>query len=490
MKKIFSILLLTIVPIYINAQNINDVYNISASYYQGTAKAMAMGNAMGAVGQDFSSISINPAGLGLFRKPTFTFTPSIVSSHTKSTLNDNLARDSKTSLSINNFGYVGINPTGKNIVTWAFGMNRTNNYNNGIYVDGYNKNNSLIDAYFEEIIANDIYNDAELEYYSPTYIYPLWESYLIDFEQDGSLSSPVPMGGLRQLRGVKSWGGTNEWTISTSINFGDKIFFGASVNMPQVNNKKISDYKEDFSTGSFTNYWIQNEVLATTGWGVNGKIGIIAYPARWIRLGAAFHTPTMYSLNDSWKTKTEAHIDMSPVYHTRIHESWTVPTSSFKYSMKTPWRANGSVAFIFGNFGMITADCEYVDYSSIRLSSYNYNYKSYNQSIRNTFKPTVNLRLGTEWRYQNYCFRGGYSFYGSPYGVTESDYRRDAFSCGIGYTRHFFTIDFAYVYTLQNHDYNLYSKYTNYYNEVAPNLIVNEKTNLHSIVMTLKFRLY
>ena len=76
MKKIFLILL-AIVPLSMMGQNIYDIYNVSTSYYQGTAKSRAMGSAIGAVGQDFSSLAINPAGLGLFRKPTFTFTPSI-----------------------------------------------------------------------------------------------------------------------------------------------------------------------------------------------------------------------------------------------------------------------------------------------------------------------------------------------------------------------------------------------------------------------------
>ena len=60
MKKIF-LTLLALVPFCLVGQSLYDVYSISASYYQGTAKSVAMGNAMGAVGQDFSSISINPA---------------------------------------------------------------------------------------------------------------------------------------------------------------------------------------------------------------------------------------------------------------------------------------------------------------------------------------------------------------------------------------------------------------------------------------------
>lgn len=482
MKKIF-LTLLALVPFCISGQNIYDVYNVATSYYQGTAKSMAMSNAMGAVGQDFSSISINPAGLGLYRKSEFTFTPTIVTSFTKSELNNNIATDSKAKLSVNSFGYVGANKSSNNVVNWAIGMNRTNNYSNSIYVEGFNNNNSLIDAYFEEIIANDIYDNRELEDYSPTYIYPLWETYLINFENDGLLTTPVPAGGLRQLKGVNSWGGTNEWTASASINFGEKVFFGVSINLPYVHNKKITDYKEEFTLNSREYYWLQEEVFSTTGWGFNGKLGLIAYPCRWLRIGASFHTPTVYSLTDKWRTETVSQLDFGDY-------TYIVPTSYFSYSMITPWRANGSAAFIFGNFGMITADCEFVDYGYMRLSDLEYDYKDYNNYISDTFKPTMNVRLGTEWRYQNLCFRGGYSFYGSPYGLSSNDFRRNSLSCGIGYTQYAFTIDFAYAYTLQTHNYNLYSQYTNFYNEVSPDLVVNERTNLHNIVVTLKLKLY
>ena len=470
-------------PFCISGQSISDVYNLSTSYYQGTAKSMAMGNATGAVGQDFSSISINPAGLGLFRKPTFTFTPSINTTYTKSELNGDWATDSKANLSVNNIGYVGINNSGDKVATWAFGMNRTNNFTNKIFIDGYNDNSSLIDAYFAEIIDNDIYDEKELEYYSPTYIYPLWETYLINFESNGDLTTPVPAGGLRQLKGVSSWGGTNEWTVSTSINFNDRFFLGVSINMPHISNQRVSEYKETFEYDSKEYFWQQEEALTTTGWGFNSKVGILAYPCRWLRLGASFHTPSIYNLTDSWRTETYSYLDFGSY-------EYNVPTSYFSYSLKTPWRANGSAAFIFGNFGMITADYEYVDYSTTRLSDFEYDYKEYNKFITDTFKPTMNIRLGTEWRYQNMCFRGGYSFYGSPYGIKDKDYRRNALSCGIGYTQHFLTIDFAYVYTLQNHNYNLYSQYTNYYNEVAPDLTVNEYTNIHSLVVSLRLKLY
>lgn len=480
MKRLFLILM-TVVPFLSSGQTLSDVYNISTSYYQGTAKSMAMGNAMGAVGQDFSSISINPAGLGLFRKPTFIFTPSIITSYTETKLNGYDAFDAKAKLSVNNFGYVGINDAGSNTITWAVGMNRTNNYNNNIYIDGYNDHTSLVDAYIIELMDNDINNDILLEQYSPSYIYPLWQTYVINFEDIG-ITTPIPLGTIRQQKGVNSWGGTNEWTISTSINFNDKLFLGVSINMPYVYSRRVTQYKEEWIYEDKPESWIQEETLSTTGWGVNGKIGLIAYPAKWLRLGASFHTPTVYDLCDIWKTQTKSHIEGQT-------EEYFVPSSQFNYSLMTPLRANASAAFIFGNFGMITADYEYVDYSMMRLSAYDYNYDDYNEVLSNTFSSTMNLRFGTEWRYKSMCFRGGYSFYGSPYGIKENDYRRNALSCGIGYTYHLFTIDFAYVYTTQKHQYNLYSQYTNYYTDLQPN-DVTERDDTHNIVVSLKFRLY
>ena len=223
--------------------------------------------------------------------------------------------------------------------------------------------------------------------------------------------------------------------------------------------------------------------MSTTGWGVNGKAGIIAYLARWVRLGASVHTPTLYELTDYWRTQTVAHLEEYEIY-----EEFITPTAYFNYSMMTPWRLNGSAAFIFGNYGMLTADYEYVDYRQIMLAADDYDYTLYNIGIRNTFKPTMNLRVGTEWRYQNYCFRGGFSFYGSPYGIEETDYRRETLSCGFGFSQHFFTIDFAYVYAMQKHNYNLYSQYTAYY-DMATDLTVNETTNMHNLLVTFKFRL-
>ena len=482
MKKLLLILL-AIVPFCVEGQNINDVFNISATYYQGTAKSAAMGNAMGAVGDDFSAISINPAGLGLFRKPAFVFTPSILTTNTKSKYYEESASDSKVKLSVNNFGIVGVNKSYDCVINWGFGMNRTNNFNNRIYVDGLNPNNSLLDAYFSEMFENNIHNENQLDQYSPNYIYPAWATWLFDFTDEG-YSTIVPEGNLRQMKGVNSWGGTNEWTVNSSINFNDKLYLGLSLNLCTVKNRKITEYKEVFKIDDEQLSWMQREDLLTEGGGINYKIGLIAFPAKWLRIGATFHSQTIYDLTDDWRTETES-----------WEAYFITPTSRYYYSLLTPWKAGANAAFIFGKFGMVSVDFEYIDYSLIRLSAADYDYGSYNDMIENTFRPSMNVRLGTEWRYQNMCFRGGYSFYGSPYGITPYDgyynyHNRNSVSCGMGYTIHAFTFDFAYVYTFQKQEYDMYSQYTNYYDTlIAPN-VVYENFNAHSLIATIKLKIY
>ena len=58
-----------------SAQNDADALRYSMLNYGSTARSLAMGNSFGALGADFSNLSINPAGLGLYRRTEFTISP-------------------------------------------------------------------------------------------------------------------------------------------------------------------------------------------------------------------------------------------------------------------------------------------------------------------------------------------------------------------------------------------------------------------------------
>lgn len=493
MKRIFLIVMI-LAPIFVWAQTEQDMLDFSTVYYQGTAKSAAMGNAIGAVGSDFSAITINPAGLALSRKAYFYFTPEFYAVSTNSRYQENNGFDRSFKLPVNNIGLSWtqkLNEGALNSVSFALGINRMNNYAKNSYANGNNPNTSLIDAYFSELEANGITDDYALEDYSPNGIFPLWETYLIDFNDDGTCSTLVPAGGLNQQYGVSKRGSAKEFNLASGFNLNDKVFLGLALNIPYFDKKTSIEYKERnlYSDNAFKN-WSQSEYVANSGIGINAKIGAIVYPAKWIRLGIAFHTPSLYNVTESWFTETKSLINDT----IRYYDS---PVGTYEYTMTTPYRMIASAAFIFGNYGMITGDYEFVDYSKMRVSSYDYDYSSFNNYISDLYKSTSNIRIGTEWRCQTLAFRAGYAIYGSPFGFNDENLRTTSYSCGLGYTYHNFTIDATYVLSQRRNTYDMYSNYSKYpayyinsgNESVVDDTKIKETTKINQIVISFKFRL-
>ena len=107
MKKIFySILAFTFIHNNLLAQDEFDALRYGYTTYNGTARSMSIGNAMGSVGGDFSSLSINPAGIGIYRRGEFVFSPSFNVMTNNSTYLGNTIDTSSTKLNFSQFGLV------------------------------------------------------------------------------------------------------------------------------------------------------------------------------------------------------------------------------------------------------------------------------------------------------------------------------------------------------------------------------------------------
>ena len=123
-------------------------------------------------------------------------------------------------------------------------------------------------------------------------------------------------------------------------------------------------------------------------------------------------------------------------------------------------RAMGSLAFIIGQYGLFSADYEYVNYSQARFNttydSYYGSYSEVNNQIMSDYRSWGNIRLGTEWRLSNFRLRGGFAYFSNPYQEGMNNSERYQVSAGFGFrTKHFFT-DVTYVWTRMNQDYYLY----------------------------------
>ncbi|MFC2101348.1 hypothetical protein ACFLRZ_05915, partial [Bacteroidota bacterium] len=225
------------------------------------------------------------------------------------------------------------------------------------------------------------------------------------------------------------------------------------------------------------NYNIDHE-FTTYGSGVNLKLGIIIRPANWFRIGGAVHSPTYYyKMHDDYSTSIHSYWDNDSPLSDRSY-------GEFDYKLVTPMRAIGSVAFIFGKVGLISADYEYVDYAEARLRADRMEDEDYfadiNQKIQNSYLTANNIRFGTEWRFNPFTIRGGYAIYGSPFKPSLNDGEKTSISFGFGFRQKNYYVDLAFVMTTKEEDYYLYSS-----NLVNP--AMNELTE-NSLLLTLGFK--
>jgi len=478
MKKIFAILIAIIVSSALYAQNENDALRYSLINYGGTARFAGMSGAYGAVGADFSSLSQNPAGIGLYRKSEFTITPVLSSNNTTSNYMGTSLSDSRNTMYLGNIGYV----FSQNLkghagplvnIQFGFGVNQLARFNNRMTISGFNNNNSLLTPYVDDVnytgaarkdwdnFGAGLAYDVNLIYYDSTNM--RWAA---DMEN----------GGIQQTKSVETQGSLNETVLSAGANISDKLFLGITFAFPYIRYQEYSVYTENDTKdlNSYFNSFQRNEYLNTRGSGFNFKAGFIFMPVEFIRIGGAIHTPTnFYNMSDSYHTTMNSYFTAGEQYYKQS------PDGYFEYALKTPLRAMGSIAVLLGKYGLISADYEYIDYSNASMHARDYTFSEENSAIKTQYTTSNNLRLGAELKAGIMAFRGGYSFSESPFRDTAKTGNRNGYSFGIGIREKGYFADFSYNHSNADTNYYLYG--------TAPASNNSIRTNAYSLTMGFRF---
>ena len=304
----------------------------------------------------------------------------------------------------------------------------------------------------------DGYSPNELQDAFPYDIYPAWNTYLIDLYQDSLgayYGSPVPQGNVWQSQENEFKGRNEAWTFAGGLNFYDKLYFGLSLDLTHIKRVGTRTFTESRVNGTETdfNQWHYKEDISSSAIGANLKAGLIYHANRWLRLGAAFHSPTIYSFDEKWQTETESQILM-------VTRKSLSPESNYEYVFISPLKWVGSMAFVIGEHGMISLDAEYTNFGAACFKAAaddDFDYSPVNESIKNTYGKTFNIRLGSEWRAGESYLRLGAGYYGSPFGFGEPGGSVKKASCGISVpVSAATTFDFAYELTYGQSYYNLY----------------------------------
>lgn len=522
MKKnlITGTLILFSVGMY--AQVPEDVLKYSWQPTNGTARITAIGGAMGSLGGDISANLINPAGLGFFKTREIVLSPGYSFLTNKSNFRGTGTSEKDKHFNLGTTGFVtGWAGRGKwKSQAFSLGITRTANFSNTVYYTGKNDFSSQAEQYAAEVASSGIDiglipDNRSLSYGSRMATY----NYLIDTTTLAGNSTPdvislamwdkLKEGGdffVDQSQLIETSGGVTDIALGYAANMDDKLYIGGSLSFSVVKYKRETTFREQDATGNTDNnfnYSELSETYKTKGVGGTLRFGVIAKPSEFVRLGFAVHSPTFYSLEDTYHGKMVTDLDKyrtTPGAYTI--ESNQLPGEDsdpvYKYELNSPWKFLVSGSYVLRETedvrkqkGFITADIEYVTHGSNRFwqaSSYATDgeeayYKDVNNVIKDYYKGAFNFRVGGELKFTTIMTRLGFSYYGSPYSDKELKANRMFVSGGLGYRNAGIFIDLTYQHALQkdvNFPYRLSDK---------ANTFAAVKGNGSNVMLTFGFKI-
>jgi hypothetical protein len=468
MKKSLTIIVFTILLTAGSfAQNVDDALRYSQLFYNGTARFTSMGGAFTALGGDISSLSQNPAGIGVFRSSEITLSPQMYHINTIAGLNGKRSDDYIYNFNLAQGGIVinflnNIGETGLLNLNFGYSFNKTNNYNQSIIIQGTSTKSSLTD-YFADI-SSGWFKD-ELQTNVPD-AYLAWNTWLIDTLSGSNVNygtvysnygdTPPSIYGQNVKRYIENTGYTGEHSLSFGGNYSNKIIFGATLGITRLSYSSHYEHIEKTDAllaSKFTNFNYTFH-YSNSGMGYGLKMGAIIKPIDVLRIGIAFHSPTLFRINEYVYDNMTSNFSDGGKY-----ESINEPVR-FNYALTTPFRALAGAALQIKKIGLVSMDYEFIDYSSARFSETGdgYNYSEKNRSIRDNLRSVSNLRLGGELRLNKIYLRGGYGYYGRPFGHGDlnSELSYSTLSGGAGFREQNVFVDFGFTSLINPHKYVVY----------------------------------
>lgn len=530
MKKSIFIAGLVFAAMPLLAQETYENTNIIESDLNGTARYVGMGGAMDALGADISTISSNPAGIGLFHRSFIQGSVGFVSQQDV----NSFTTGKKTNPSFDQLGFVYYMRTGYNSsFNFGFNYHKSRNFTQILSaadafqryrVDGVEQYISSQNKQTYEKLADGLLFDWKTvsdnnggTYSVPDETKPVITQSQLDniyynaliVDENGDFGY-VPATSYTFNRAMRGYIGEYDFNFSGSIH--DRVYLGLTIGLHDVNYKGYSEYTEqmDANTLGITSLTAVDE-REITGHGVDIKAGVIFRPVEDspFRIGVSVATPTWYDLT------TRNYTYVTDGYVTRDMDE------TYDFKVYTPWKFGLSLGHTIGDYLAIGAGYEYADYSSmdtriITDSYYDYWYDDYqdetasdvemNRHTEQTLRGVSTFKVGLEYKPDpSLAVRFGYNYVaplfednaeknpaiasnGTYYSST-TDFTNwkstNRITCGLGYNTGNMTFDIAYQYNVQKGDFSPFSTY--YYGDVQPGDNAGADDNLcRSIEVTNK----
>lgn len=515
MKKIVLAVLALATVLPAAAQDTYESARLLGSDLNGTARYVGMGGAMEALGADISTISTNPAGMGLFRHSTASLSFGLQSQQDAQKF-DGL---NKTVMSFDQIGFVyacRISPT--SFVNFGFNYHKSRNFDQilsaanslrncsqngltyykgekGLYEFDFNKNGDMIGWEPRSDYRSQIFSQAD---------YLNANTLMLDPDDKNVYYNDAS--GYTFDKAHRGWIADYDFNISGNSN--DRFYWGITIGVKDVRYKAYSEYGEALvdSKGSCGSVSIGDQ-RKITGSGYDIKAGVIFRPVETspFRIGLSISTPTWYNLTSSNSTYM---LNNTP------YGSWDDGRSEESYDFRyyTPWKFGASIGHTIGTSVALGVSYEYSDYGASKnriIDGYDY-YDNANTSTdelmkRNTeqslkgvhtlkagleFKPApaLAIRIGANYVSAAYDKNGVRDMTIDSPGVmyaSTTDYTnwKDTYrlTCGLGYKTGGFNVDLAYQYNATNGEFHPFQQYEG---SVSTTDVSNKR---HQVLLTLGY---
>jgi len=516
MKKIFLSVIVLAAAIPAVAQETYENAKIAVEDLNGTARYVGMGGAMDALGADISTISSNPAGIGLFRKSNVNLSFGF---NTQEGAKD-FAGSNKTRMSFDQLGFVYACRSGENsFVNFGFNYHKSRNFGfilsaedrlmnasqnkltyakakNGLLYYGQDKDGvpNINDPFASCNQLDDMYTrNLNFSTYDNVWYYDEATAYTMS-------------------RNHKGYIGEYDFNLSGNVN--DRFYWGLTVGIHDVHYKHYGEYDE--SLDGF-NIRVSDD-RRIKGHGFDIKAGIIIRPVEEspFRFGLSVASPTMYDLTTENSTAMIITGDLA---------SSNTNQESLDFKLNTPWKFGLSLGHTIGQNIALGAGFEYADYGSLdtryKTGSYydwwtnSYHENSSSDNVMNnhteqTLKGVYTIKLGGEFKpvpemavrlgynyvspmYEEYGFKDGTLQSDGSYFSSATDFTNwkgiNRITCGIGYQVGNLNFALAYQYSVQKGDFYPFMNYLDDDYEADSNVCNSVKVDnkRHQLLFTLGY---
>ncbi|TCK66624.1 outer membrane protein transport protein (OMPP1/FadL/TodX) [Winogradskyella wandonensis] len=504
MKKLMLLVISGFLVSIGNAQDFTDALRFAKDEIEGTARFKAMGGAFGALGGDLSAVTINPASSSIFNSSTASFSLGF------NTLDNDVSyfggplstKEDNVNLSQGGgvFVYKSNNPNNKwNKFSLGVAYDRTGNFDNNWVANGVNPNTSIAEYFrgyaqglrLDEISAfpGESLNEAYIAIGSESgfenqQAFLGYESFILEpdvnTDENTIYTNNISGGNYNQRYALATSGYSGKMAFNISGQYNEKLNLGLNVNAHFLEYNRLTVFDESNSNASSTVTRVGfDNTLRTTGTGISFQIGSIYKLSKEFRVGLTYNSPTWFRVTDETTQFLQTTVDG---FDDPIVINPNIITIFPEYKLRTPGKVTGSLAYVFEDKGLISFDYSRKDFGeTIFRPTDDPFFSSRNSEMSQLLGVSNTYRLGGEYRYKEFSFRGGYRFEESPFNDAIFGGDLTTYSLGLGYKIGDFAIDVAFSQGQREQSEFLYSDAPTF-GEVA-----NIDSRITDVVLTLSF---